>query len=41
MSIDSDADLVAMREIGRIVARTLDVLESRVRAGVTTGNSTT
>jgi methionyl aminopeptidase len=37
MSIDSEADLVGMREIGRVVAHTLDVLAAGVRAGVTTG----
>jgi methionyl aminopeptidase len=37
MSIESSADLDAMRAVGRITRVTLDALEGRVRAGVTTG----
>ena len=37
MSIESPADLAALREVGRITRQTLDALERRVRAGVTTG----
>jgi methionyl aminopeptidase len=37
MSIQSSADLDAMRVVGRITRVTLDALEGRVRAGVTTG----
>jgi methionyl aminopeptidase len=37
MSIESYADLVGMRAIGRIVALTLDALERATRDGVTTG----
>jgi methionyl aminopeptidase len=37
MSITSSADLDAMRVVGRITRLTLDALERRVRAGVTTG----
>jgi methionyl aminopeptidase len=36
MSIESDADWAGLREVGRITRLTLDVLESHVRAGVTT-----
>jgi methionyl aminopeptidase len=37
MSIESPADLAGLREVGRITRQTLDALEERVRAGVTTG----
>jgi methionyl aminopeptidase len=37
MSIESSADLESMSVVGRITRLTLDALERRVRAGVTTG----
>jgi methionyl aminopeptidase len=37
MSIESPADLAGLREVGRVTRQTLDALEQRVRAGVTTG----
>jgi len=37
MSIESPADLAGLREAGRITRQTLDALERRVRAGVSTG----
>jgi methionyl aminopeptidase len=37
MSITTDAEWDAMREIGRIVGLTLDALEAETRPGVTTG----
>jgi methionyl aminopeptidase len=36
MSIETAADLEALREVGRITRETLDALEKRVQAGVTT-----
>ncbi len=36
MSIESAADLEALREVGRITRETLDALEARVKAGATT-----
>src|SRR5687767_10073947 len=38
MSIESSADLEAMRLAGRITRLTLDALESRVRPGITTAD---
>lgn len=37
MSITSDAEWLAMREVGRVVRLTLDALEADVRPGITTG----
>src|SRR5262245_13217384 len=37
MSIESPADLEGLREAGRVTRQTLDALEQRVRAGVSTG----
>src|SRR5688572_2290803 len=37
MSIDSAADWAGLREVGHITRLTLDLLASRVRSGVTTG----
>src|SRR6476619_2491744 len=36
MSIQSEAELEALREVGRITRQTLDALENRVRVGVST-----
>jgi methionyl aminopeptidase len=36
VSIDSDEDLKGLRRVGRVVARTLSLLRSLLRAGVTT-----
>lgn len=36
MSIDTEADWVGLRKVGRIVRLTLDALEKRVKSGVTT-----
>src|SRR5215510_7389662 len=36
MSIQSAAELEALREVGRITRQTLDALENRVRVGVST-----
>lgn len=38
MSIESPADWIGLREVGRITRMTLDLLESRVRPGATTGD---
>jgi len=38
MSIESPADLVGLREVGRITRLTLDALEKHVRAGVSTAS---
>ena len=38
MSIDTDEDLTALREVARITRQTLDALERHVRAGVTTAD---
>jgi methionyl aminopeptidase len=38
MSIESPADWIGLREVGRITRLTLDLLESLVRPGVTTGD---
>jgi len=37
MSIETPADLAGLREAGRVTRQTLDALEQRVRAGVSTG----
>jgi methionyl aminopeptidase len=37
MSIESAADWAGLREVGRITRMTLDLLEARLRPGVTTG----
>jgi methionyl aminopeptidase len=37
MSIESPADLAGLRQAGRVTRQTLDALERRVRAGVSTG----
>lgn len=37
MSIESPADLAGLREVGRVTRQTLDALEQRVRASVSTG----
>jgi methionyl aminopeptidase len=38
MSIESDQDLAAMREAGRVTTETLDILQAQVVVGVTTGD---
>jgi methionyl aminopeptidase len=37
MSIESAADWAGLREVGRVTRLALDLLESRARPGVTTG----
>lgn len=37
MTINSDADLVAMRRVGRLVAQTIEQMRAAVRPGSTTG----
>jgi methionyl aminopeptidase len=38
MSIETEADWVGLREVGRVVRRTLDALAAEVRPGVTTAD---
>lgn len=38
MTISSEADLAAMRRVGRLVAQTLEQMRAAVRPGVTTGD---